>query len=143
MNRKDFIKKFAFGGSILLTAPVILSSCSDDDEDLTPNDENNDSGSLLTIDLSDIKYADLNTVGGSVYEGNIIIFRTGDSTYLALSKICTHQGCTVAYSHASGNILCPCHASQFTTSGSVINGPAPSSLKAYNVEKNGNELTIS
>ncbi len=28
MERKDFIKKFVVGGSILLTAPVLLESCS-------------------------------------------------------------------------------------------------------------------
>ncbi len=137
----EFIKKFAYGGSILLTAPAILTACSSDDDDLVP--EPNEPNGDLTIDLSSSTYDDLASVGGYVYEGDILIFRTGESTYLALSKICTHQGCTVAYSHSDGNVLCPCHSSRFTTAGAVINGPATTSLKKYNVQKNGDILTIS
>lgn len=142
MKRKEFIKKFAYGGSILLTAPVILSACSSDDDDLVPNDPdvpNND----LTIDLTSSSYEDLGIIGGYVYEGEIMIFRTAESSYLALSKVCTHEGCTVAYNHANGNVLCPCHSSRFTTNGTVLNGPAATNLKKYNVQKDGNILTIS
>ncbi|WP_297087586.1 Rieske (2Fe-2S) protein [uncultured Draconibacterium sp.] len=142
MERIDFIKKFALGGSILLTAPVIFSSCSDDDEDLEPNPPGN-SGNDITINLTSSTYASLGTVGGYAYTGDIIVFRTGQSTYLALSKVCTHQGCTVAYSHSDGNVLCPCHSSRFSTGGAVLNGPATSSLKKYDVEKDGDTLTIS
>ncbi|QIA07984.1 QcrA and Rieske domain-containing protein [Draconibacterium halophilum] len=142
MERKEFIKKFAYAGSILLTAPVIFSACSDGDEDLVPDDPN-EPGNDLTIDLSSSAYADLGTIGGSVYENDIMIFRTSESSYLALSKICTHQGCTVAYSHENGDVLCPCHASRFSTSGNVLNGPATTSLKKYNVQKDGDILTIS
>ena len=142
MERKEFIKKFAYGGSILLTAPVILSACSSDDDDFVPNDPN-EPDTDLTIDLSSSTYSDLGTIGGFVYEGNIMIFRTGESTYLALSKICTHQGCTVAYVHDDGDVVCPCHSSRFTTTGAVVNGPATASLKTYSVQKNGDILTIS
>lgn len=137
----EFIKKFAYGGSILLTAPAILSACSSDDDDFVP--EPNIPTGGLTIDLTKSTYANLASVGGYVYEGDILIFRTGESTYLALSKICTHQGCTVAYNHTDGNILCPCHSSRFTTAGAVLNGPATTSLKTYSVQKNGDILTIS
>ncbi|KJF43797.1 QcrA and Rieske domain-containing protein [Draconibacterium sediminis] len=142
MKRKEFIKKFAYGGSVLLTAPAIFSACSSSDDDYVPEDPNVP-GNDVTIDLSSSTYADLGTVGGFVYAGNIMIFRTSESTYLALSKICTHQGCTVAYVHADGDVVCPCHSSRFTTGGAVVNGPATASLKTYSVQKNGNILTIS
>lgn len=142
MKRLEFIKKFAYSGSILLTAPAIFSACSSDDDDFVAEEPNLPTGGL-TIDLTSNTYANLGSVGGYVYEGNILIFRTGESTYLALSKICTHQGCTVAYNHSDGNILCPCHSSRFTTAGAVLNGPATTSLKTYSVQKNGDILTIS
>jgi hypothetical protein len=34
MERKDFIQKFAIGGSILLTPPILFSACSDKDDDM-------------------------------------------------------------------------------------------------------------
>jgi Rieske Fe-S protein len=48
--------------------------------------------------------------------------RTGASSFLALSTICTHQGCDAAVSDAN-QIVCPCHGSRFANDGSVINGP--------------------
>jgi Rieske Fe-S protein len=48
--------------------------------------------------------------------------RTGASTFLALSLICTHQGCDAGVT--SSNIVeCPCHGSRFQNDGTVINGP--------------------
>lgn len=140
MERKDFIKKFAVGGSILLTAPVIFSSCSEDDDLVEPT--NNDPSAGITINLTASAYSDLGEIGGYAYKDDIIIFRTADNTYLALSKKCTHQGCNVTYNHSDGNVPCPCHGSVFNTSGAVLNGPASTALKRYNVKKDGNTLTL-
>ncbi|MCE4564915.1 Rieske (2Fe-2S) protein [Maribellus sp. CM-23] len=140
MERKDFLKNFAVGGSILLTSPMLFNACSKDEDLGNPNDPG---GSSNTLDLTAAAYSALNTVGGYAYKGNIMVFRTGENSYLALSKICTHQGCSVTYSHADGNVPCPCHGSKYTTAGVVINGPATANLKKYSVTKSGNILTIS
>lgn len=142
MERKDFIKKFAVGGSILLSAPVLFSSCSDDGEDIEPTNLPGSSNEI-TIDLTAAAYADLAVVGGYAYKGDVIIFRSGESAYVALSKVCTHQSCTITYSHANGNLPCACHGSIFTTAGAVQEGPANSNLKKYTVQKTGDTLTIS
>lgn len=48
--------------------------------------------------------------------------RVDATTFLALSLICTHQGCDAEVT--STNIIeCPCHHSRFNNDGSVINGP--------------------
>lgn len=138
MDRIEFLRKVAAGSSLLLMAPVFMTSCSKDD-DLT--DPGNDS--TITIDLTDSAYAALGTVGGFVYSGALIVFRTGADKYLALSRKCTHQSCDVVYNHDDGTIPCPCHGSMFTTSGIVTNGPAPTNLKSYTVVKNGDTLKIS
>jgi Rieske Fe-S protein len=53
--------------------------------------------------------------------------RTGPSSFLALSTICTHQGCDASVT--SANIVeCPCHGSQFQSDGAVIRGPATAPL---------------
>lgn len=142
MERKDFIKKCAVGGSILLSAPVLFSSCSDDSEDLEPINPPGP-GNEITIDLTAEAYSDLAVVGGYAYKGDIIIFRSAESTYVALSKLCTHSSCTVTYSHTNSNVPCPCHGSVFSTAGAVQEGPAASNLKKYTVVKSGNTLTIS
>lgn len=142
MERKDFIQKFAIGGSVLLTAPILLNSCSDGNDDAMDDVNNDNGGDGITIDLTNNDYSDLGTVGGYAYSGNIIIIRSGSDTYLAFSKICTHQGCTVTYDAADNELPCPCHGSVFSTTGAVLKGPATSSLKRYTVTKSGNTLTI-
>lgn len=139
MERRKFFRDFAVGGSLLLSAPMIFNSCADDPAEGDPI--NDPSG--ITVDLNDAAFANLKTVGGFAYKGDIIIIRTSNSVYIALSKVCTHQGCTVTYNSSNNNLPCPCHGSLYNINGSVINGPAPNALKNYNVSLSGNILTIS
>ncbi len=97
----------------------------------------------LTFDLSLPANSNLNVAGGSIIVQNIITFNTGSDNFFALSSICTHQGCTVGYDGGIGFITCPCHGSVYTTSGLVVNGPAPLALQSYATSKADNILTIS
>jgi len=141
MNRRDSIQKFLLGGTVLLLAPSALKSCSKDPE-LDPGGYTPPAGTKINIDLSQPENAVLNIIGGSKIVQTILVVNTGAS-YISLSSICTHEGCAVGYDSASSSILCPCHGSKFTTTGSIVNGPASTPLKSYPVSKSGNILTIS
>ena len=67
-----------------------------------------------------------------------VLFRTKTGIF-AYSAICTHQGCTVAYSGASKTLKCPCHGAEFDPykSAKVINGPAQSPLAKVKVKVSG------
>ncbi len=41
----------------------------------------------------------------------------------ALSSVCTHMGCTLAYRPAQGDLRCPCHGASFDLYGRLANGP--------------------
>lgn len=64
----------------------------------------------------------------------LVHLENGD--FVAYSAVCTHQGCTVAYSADSGNLDCPCHGSAFDPArgAEVTGGPAPSPLPEIPVE---------
>lgn len=147
MERRRFFRNFAVGGSLLLTAPVLFNACSDDSEadgiNNNNNNNNNNNSTSITVDLTDSTYANLKTVGGYAYKGDIIVIRSTDTVYIALSKVCTHSSCTVTYNSSTSELPCPCHGSKFTKEGAVVTGPATSPLKKYNVTQNGNILTIS
>lgn len=51
--------------------------------------------------------------------------------FLALYQRCTHLGCSVPWDQAEGKFICPCHNSQFTTDGDVLNPPAPRPLDIF------------
>jgi len=143
MERRHFFRKFAVGGSLLLTAPVLFNSCSTDDDTSSDNNNNNGNNTGNTVDLTSPDFATLKNVGGFAYKGDVIIIRSSDTVYIALSKLCTHSDCTVSYNSSTQELPCPCHGSKFTKDGAVINGPAMSPLKKYDVKLNGNILTIS
>jgi cytochrome b6-f complex iron-sulfur subunit len=74
--------------------------------------------------------------------GNVLVAHTAQDTYVALSATCTHQACTITM-WSSPNFVCPCHGSEFNTSGAVIRGPAGSSLPRLTTSLANDVLTIS
>jgi cytochrome b6-f complex iron-sulfur subunit len=62
--------------------------------------------------------------------GSFLVGRTGPDGFTVLTATCTHQVCTIT-AFASGQYVCPCHGSRFTTAGGVANGPASRSLQQY------------
>lgn len=73
--------------------------------------------------------------------GSVTAFRSGrfylarleDGGFLALSRECTHLGCTVPWVEEEGRFRCPCHASAFDIRGVVQSPPAPRPLDLHPV----------
>ena len=65
-------------------------------------------------------------------DGNeLLLTQASAGTIVALSAICTHQGCTVLAD--GGELVCPCHGSVFDLSGANLSGPARQPLPAVDV----------
>jgi ubiquinol-cytochrome c reductase iron-sulfur subunit len=55
--------------------------------------------------------------------------KQGHDQWLVLIGICTHLGCIpIAHQGDYGGWFCPCHGSQYDTSGRIRGGPAPANL---------------
>ncbi|MEB3336806.1 MAG: cytochrome b6-f complex iron-sulfur subunit [Leptolyngbyaceae bacterium] len=63
----------------------------------------------------------------------------GDPTYIVVQEdqtladyginaVCTHLGCVVPWNKSENKFICPCHGSQYDSTGKVVRGPAPLSL---------------
>jgi cytochrome b6-f complex iron-sulfur subunit len=62
-------------------------------------------------------------------------------TFVALSRICTHLGCTLGLPDGVGNMGCGCHGSVFQAqTGAVLNGPANKPLASIKLELRGTDL---
>jgi ubiquinol-cytochrome c reductase iron-sulfur subunit len=55
--------------------------------------------------------------------------KKGHEQWLVVSGTCTHLGCIpIAHQGDYGGFFCPCHGSQYDTSGRIRQGPAPANL---------------
>jgi cytochrome b6-f complex iron-sulfur subunit len=73
--------------------------------------------------------------------GNFLVARTAQDAFMALTAVCTHQGCTVS-EYQNQVYQCPCHGSRYSTSGAVVAGPATLPLRQFATQFSGNVLTI-
>ena len=56
--------------------------------------------------------------------------KAGHEQYLILVGVCTHLGCVPNFGTGDyGGWFCPCHGSQYDTSGRIRGGPAPKNLE--------------
>jgi len=74
----------------------------------------------------------LNSVTAFV-RGKFYLARLEDGGFLALSRKCTHLGCTVPWSSKEMKFVCPCHASVYDIRGEVVSAPAPRPLDLHHV----------
>jgi Rieske Fe-S protein len=99
------------------------------------------SGSLTIAD-----YGGLANVGGvalvSVEGSPVAVVRTGATTFLALSRICPHQGATINLS--GSGFKCPRHGAEFSLQGTWTGGEPTSNLRSYptNYDSGTGILTI-
>jgi cytochrome b6-f complex iron-sulfur subunit len=74
--------------------------------------------------------------------GRFYLARLEDGGFLALSRTCTHLGCTVPWVEEEGKFVCPCHASAFDIRGEVVNPPAPRALDTYPLRIEGDVIKV-
>lgn len=72
----------------------------------------------------------------------VIVIRTGDADAVALSALCTHEGCLMDYVGGSRPIECGCHGSVFSAMGGVLQGPAQRSLPSHPASVESDRIVV-
>lgn len=72
----------------------------------------------------------------------VILIKTQDNQYKALSASCTHLDCIVQYKTDTKQIWCACHNGIYDLSGRNVSGPPPRPLEQYNVKIVKDEIVI-
>jgi cytochrome b6-f complex iron-sulfur subunit len=63
--------------------------------------------------------------------GRFYLVRLQDGGFLALSRKCTHLGCTIPWVEKEKRFACPCHGSAFDITGEAVEAPAPRPLDLF------------
>lgn len=74
--------------------------------------------------------------------GRFYLSRLKDGGFLAISRKCTHLGCTVPWIEKDKRFTCPCHASAFDITGNVISPPAPRPLDIHPIKIENRVITV-
>jgi Rieske Fe-S protein len=123
IGRRTFLAQTA-----LLAAGAFLAACAASDSISAP-------GTTISS-TTDIKVSDfpaLASVGGialvNVSGNPFAIVRTGETTFVTLSRICPHQGSTI---NPNGTgFLCPGHGARFNATGQWVGGQTTSNMRSY------------
>ena len=86
-----------------------------------------------------VRATEVPTGGALVQSGDMVhpiwVRREESGVVAALLLRCTHRGCQP--DPVGDRLVCPCHGSEFDTSGEVLTGPAERPLTRYEVEVEG------
>lgn len=127
IGRRTFLAQ-----SAVLAAVAALNACgASDGGGFTAPNLGGSTTTGATIKVSE--QPALATVGGvalvTIANSPFAIVRTGANTFLALSRVCPHQGSIV--NKTSNGFLCPNHGAQFSSTGAWVGGERTSNMRSY------------
>lgn len=128
-NRRSFLKKLWIGLGVVAIAEMIAVIA----VYLRPGKQKADaktSGKIITAGPAIEFEKDSVT---AFRRGQFYLIRLDDGGFMALSRKCTHLGCTVPWVASEKKFICPCHSSVFDISGAVVQSPAPRPLDMFAV----------
>ncbi|MDZ4823557.1 MAG: Rieske (2Fe-2S) protein [Flavobacteriales bacterium] len=70
----------------------------------------------------------------------IVLYKVSENEFVALSTECSHNSCEVRPYDTL--LVCPCHGSEFSTTGKVQSPPADSDLKQFKTSTDSEYITI-
>ena len=139
MERRDFIKNCSLLCASVAGLSVLLPGC----------------GSVhyaaSTIEQNKIKLSKSEFIDEKKAERKFVVVRSekipfpiclykNPNEYVAVYMQCTHQGCELRPNKIS--LVCPCHGSEFSTDGKVLNPPADKDLKQFKVITDNENIYI-
>lgn len=161
LSRGQFLKQLGLSSAALMSFYCLgttMTACTNNSDDPTPTPTtttptgNTDTGITgtakgtsidFTIDLTNTNFKKLKTDGEYLYVEDIII-ANAKGVFVAISKVCTHQGTTIDYRSGTNDFKCPNHGSEFKLDGTVQKDPATKALTMYKtaLSSDGNSLKI-
>jgi cytochrome b6-f complex iron-sulfur subunit len=128
-NRRSFLNKLWIGFGLLAISEIIwlvfnFFRSSDSKKPSTATDTVVTAGAVSGFAPESVT---------AFVRGRFYLARLKDGGFLALSRKCTHLGCTVPWDEKINRFACPCHGSSFDITGKVLEPPASRALDLYRV----------
>lgn len=152
MERQEFLKSLGISFAVVC-AGACLSACGGKGNTGTPSatPPTNPPGSGGTGNTVSINIpSKLANIGDQTTMNGVLFFRIASgntsSSFVATEALCPHQGGNLVWLNNQTKIQCQLHQSEYTTSGTVTQGPQGSSgntraLKIYATTISGDTIT--
>lgn len=134
-QRRQFLKDTAIAAGCLCLGASILQAC----QALVyvPYDYSNRTITVKKIDYAENKYV---VVKPEQLPAPIYLCKLEDGEYSAVLMLCTHKQCQLTPS--VNTLTCPCHGSEFSQTGEVLESPAQEPLRKFVVTQDDNNIYI-
>jgi len=112
------------------------------------NDGINQSGSTVTLDLSNSTFSNLTNPGDfiNLLSIDIIILKISNTEFRAFDNCCPHNGSKNSWSYSNDQFTCGTHGNSFNIDGSNVkdcnSGATSGGLKKYDASLSGDTLTV-
>ena len=126
-RRSFFLKLWIVVGGIALVEYIVIAL-----NFLRPREGKKGSGEAAVVVAGPLERFEPESVT-AFPQGKFYLVCLKDGGFLALSRECTHLGCTVPWDDEKGRFVCPCHSSSFDMTGEVLSPPAPRALDLHPV----------
>lgn len=148
-SRRQFLEKAGLAAVMGSFGIAFFTSCvssEEPDDTTTPPGTTTPngitvSGSTIQVNLT-IQTRLAASGGWLLIESAKTLVANLNGTYVALTSVCTHSGCSDSWSFTNNRFTCTCHNSIFDTAGKVLQGPATQPLQVYTTSVSGTTLTI-
>ncbi len=139
IGRREFLRRSeAVAGGLLCAAlPLMLSACgASRARYLTPIQQ----GDRLVVPRVELDRTGALLVEDPGSELPIYVHRAANGDVIAVSTRCGHRGCQVE--PAAASLVCPCHGSEYTFDGTILQGPTERALQRYRVTSDATNVYI-
>jgi cytochrome b6-f complex iron-sulfur subunit len=141
MTRRNFFEKFVgglFGGTVLaFFAPALAYLFPNRNFGATGREFSEATGQIIFANSIAEGETRMGMLGG---KPAIVVRRNGELT--ALSAVCTHLGCVVAFEASANTFQCPCHGGKYDRDGQVIGGPPPLPLEQLTIQVEDDKIIL-
>lgn len=136
MNRREFVGWMGMGAIVTSVVGCNQTDTASEPETTETPEEPEIDQSVRSDGFKPIGTTEQLETEGSLVDkiAGVIVIRDPNGELIAFDRLCTHQGCAVQWESEDQIFDCPCHGSQFSPSGEVLEGPATKSLATYELK---------
>ncbi|MGL4883218.1 MAG: ubiquinol-cytochrome c reductase iron-sulfur subunit [Waterburya sp.] len=143
MKRREFNTFVGMGVGISILPPALTACDAQTNNNATTGTAASEAGFEEVGNVSQLDQTG-QILNEKLANGKALVIKdpTNAEKLIAVNPTCPHAGCAVTWESDQQKFLCPCHDSEFSSDGKVLEGPATEPLDSYEVKLEGESILV-